>query len=77
MFSQIQQVLQPNPWENCIIGVSFLGKFYNYKESNKFNKRIKQELLDLNVITQWKKKKTILGDITHGAMIFLQNPATF
>ena len=34
MFSQIQQVLQPNPWENCIVGVSFLGKFYSHKVTN-------------------------------------------
>ena len=34
MFSQIQQVIQPNPWENCIVGVSFLGKFYSHKVTN-------------------------------------------
>ena len=67
MFRQIQQVLQPNPWENYIVGVSFLGKFYSHKESNRFNQRIKQEFLDLNVIMQWKKRKTVLGDITRGA----------
>ena len=26
-----------------MVGVSFLGKFYNHKESNKFNQRIKQD----------------------------------
>ena len=45
----------------------FPRKFYNHKESNSFNQRIKQEFLDLNVIMQWKKRKIVLGDITRGA----------
>ena len=37
MFNKIQEVLKPNPWKNCIVGVIFLSKFYDHKESNWFN----------------------------------------